>query len=198
MSADALQFDPAQHRYTLGGEHLPSVTQVLDDVLDLYRGVDRAILEAAQVRGTHVHLACELDDRGVLDESALAEEYRPYLKAWRRFRFDSGFEIQAIEERVYHAALGYAGTLDRRGLYRGRTTILDIKSNAAPASVGAQTAAYDRARASMTGSHKPALRLCVELRADGMFRMHRLTDSGDWPLFLSCLNVHKWKKHHAR
>lgn len=194
-AAEVLQFDATAHRYTLGGRHLPSVTQVLD-VLALYEGVSLEVLRRAQEFGTHVHLATELDDRGVLDLDALDPALLPYLRAWRKFRRDSGFAIAAIEERVVHERHGYAGTLDRRGVYKRRPTIVDIKTCLAPRSVGAQVAAYDAALRAMRGESIAYQRLCVELRPND-YRVHQLRDPADWPLFLSCLNVTLWKNNYA-
>ena len=195
MLAD-LQFDPVSHRYTLGGREVPSVTQLLQ-VLDQYEGVPPHVLEAAREFGVHVHLACELWDRGTLDEAALDPNLRLYLDGWRKFRGDTGFIPTHIEERVLHRPMRYAGTLDRLGTLRGRPALVDIKSGMKPKSVGAQTAAYLEAWMLTTSSpRKRPTRYCVQLMPED-YRLHVLDDPADWPLFVSCRNVHQWKSHNA-
>lgn len=190
-----LKFDATTHRYTLGGKHLPSVTQVLQ-VLDQYEGVPLRVLEAAREFGVHVHLACELDDRGTLDEAALDRRLAPYLAGWRKFRRDTGFAPTHIEERIVHRQLGYAGTLDRLGTLRGRPALVDIKSGMKPKSVGAQTAAYAEAFVLTAGAKRRPARYCVQL-SEGDYRLHVLDDPADWPLFVSCLNVNRWRERNV-
>lgn len=190
-----LKFDATTHRYTLGGKHLPSVTQVLQ-LLDQFEDVSPAVLEAARERGTHVHAVTELDDRDELDESSVNVALAPYLAAWRKFRADTGFVPTHIEDRVAHRHLGYAGTLDRMGTLRGRPALVDIKSGLKPKSVGAQTAAYLEAWMLTSGARRRPVRYCVQLNPEG-YRLHVLDDPADWPLFVSCLNVHNWRSRNV-
>lgn len=196
MQAEQLHFDAASHTYRLRGRVLPSVTQVLQ-VLDQYEGVPPHVLEAAREFGVHVHLATELDDRGQLDEAALDPHLAPYLSGWRKFRRESGFTITGIEQRVVHAKLGYAGTLDRSAIdAKGRLAKIDIKSGMVPKSVGPQVAAYDEADRAMGRWSQRAKRYCVQLMPDD-YRLHVLDDPADWSVFLSCLNVHMWRTRNA-
>ena len=64
------EFDPAAHRYTLGGIVLPSVTQILRG-LDDFSNVPARVLEKARDRGNRVHAACNLDVLGTLDENTV-------------------------------------------------------------------------------------------------------------------------------
>jgi len=190
-----LKFNATTHIYTLGGRVLPSVTQALQ-VLDQYENVPARTLEAARVLGVHVHLACELWDRGTLDESALDMNLRPYLDGWRKFRGDTGFVPTHIEERVLHRQYRYAGTVDRMGMLRNRPALIDIKSGMKPKSVGAQTAAYAAAWCYANSYNRALSRYCVQLMP-GDYRLHALDDPADFPLFLSCLNVHTWRSRNA-
>lgn len=190
-----LEFFPEGHTYRLNGRYLPSVTHVLKP-LACYETVSKDVLERASEFGTHVHLATELDDQGILDEASLDPALAPYLAAWRVFKRESGFTITSTEERVYHARLGYAGTLDRRATRRYRDALIDIKSGIVPISTGPQTAAYARAVADM-GGPRNLLRYCVQLRREGTYRLIPLTDPADWTAFLSCLNVLKWRNRNV-
>ena len=186
--AEALQFDAETHRYTLGGRVLPSVTQILG-LLERFEGVPPAVLEAAREFGSHVHMACDLDNRGVLDEAALDPALRPYLEGWRKFRRESGAEIIDSEFRVCHRALGYAGTADVLAKWKGRPALIDIKSGQVPRTVGPQVAAYAEALASP--QIRRIARYCVQLLPND-YRVQALTDPSDWSIFLSCLNLLKW------
>jgi hypothetical protein len=91
LAAD-IHFDPAGHRYTVAGERWPSVTEVLDPLLEL-DGIPRAVLKAAAEFGTHVHMATDLFDKGVLDEPALDPHLAPYLAGWKLFLRDTGAKV---------------------------------------------------------------------------------------------------------
>ena len=183
--ADALTFEPVTHTYRLGDRVLPSVTQALS-VLDQYEGVPQRVLEAAREFGQHVHMACDLDNKGVLDEATLDPALAPYLAGWRKYRADSGLVIVESELRLHDARLGYAGTCDVLGELRGQRCVIDIKSGLVPKTVGAQTAAYANAL-------KVRRRYCVQLMPND-YRVHALTDPADFYLFLSCLNIAKWRE----
>jgi len=180
-----LVFRADTHTYTLGGRVLPSVTQALS-VLDQYEGVPPSVLEAAREFGQHVHAACDLDNRGVLDEDALDPALAPYLAGWRKYRRDSGIKILASELRLHDARLGYAGTCDVLGELRGQRCVIDIKSGLVPKTVGPQCAAYANAL-------KVRRRYCVQLMPND-YRVHALNDPADFSLFLSCLNIAKWRE----
>ena len=191
MLAADLQFDAETHRYTVGSERLPSVTEVLDPLLEL-DGIPKHVLKAAAEFGTHVHMATDLFDKGVLDEPALDPHLAPYLAAWKIFLRDTRAVVDASEVRVVHAKLRYAGTFDKavhwkkRGVLR--TALIDIKSGEVPRTVGPQTAAYAEAH-----PFKFAERYCLQLRGDATYRLTRLTDPTDWSIFLSALNLHRWR-----
>lgn len=71
-------------------------------------------------RGSMIHLATAYDDAGELDEENLDPVILPYLKAWRRFRKESGFVPEQIEPPMMSTAYRYAGTPDRIGDLPGR------------------------------------------------------------------------------
>lgn len=181
-----LAFDAARHEYRFAGRVVPSVTQVLG-ILSDFGAVPAEVLARAAEFGTHVHLACELDNRGVLDEATLDPALAPYLAGWRKYRADSGLVIVESELRLHDARLGYAGTCDVLGELRGQRCVIDIKSGLVPKTVGAQCAAYAHAL-------KVRRRYCVQLLPNA-YRVHALNDPSDWALFTSCLNI--WRFRHA-
>lgn len=191
-----LQLDEASHTYTLGGKVLPSVTHILESVLRDMEGIPQHLVEAAGEFGKHVDSACHLFDRGVLDWADLDTRLAPYVRAYERFTIDSGMILIASKKRVYHPTRGYAGELDKLAIFakRKRPHILDIKSSSVlPRSVRPQTAAYLEAYRAM-GNEADSTRYSVHLRPDGTYRLDRYSDPADFSIFLSCLNIWRFKR----
>ena len=116
-----LQFEPEQHVYTLDGQVLPSVTQILEPLVD-YSKIPFHVMENARQRGEYVHNACELYCWGTLDEDSIEPEYQAYIDAFKRFMDETGFQPELVEQTTHHAKLKYAGMLDIGGTLppRGR------------------------------------------------------------------------------
>jgi len=189
-----LTFDAAAHRYYWDGQPVPGVTTILQPLTD-FGAVSEEVLRAASEFGTAVHLACELSDKKTLDFKQLDEHLVPYLEAWHKFSGDYEVQWNGIEERVFHPKLRYAGTLDRRGIVRGRRAYVDIKSSVQLyPSVGPQLAAYARADDEVMGG--AALRMAVQLRPDGTYHAKTYTDPSDWPVFASLLTLRSWCARH--
>ncbi len=186
-----IEFRPDTHEYRVRGRVVPSVTTVLGILTD-FGAVPAEVLARAAEFGTHVHQACALWTRGILDEAALDPALAPYLAQWQRFVVESGAEIRDSELMVYHRGLQYAGTLDVLAEWRNGLCIIDIKTGAVPRTVGAQTEAYRRAYESQECGVMPRRRYCVQLTADA-YKVHSLTDPGDFALFQSCLNVWRFR-----
>jgi hypothetical protein len=198
--AATLHFDEDSHTYRVGGQVWPSVTQVLDPLLEL-DGIPRAALEAAAQFGNHVHIATDLWDKGVLDIDALDPHLRPYLDGWRAFLLDTSAHVIDSELRVMHPRLRYCGTLDKIVRMGKSSHVLDVKTSAVvPWTVGMQTAAYRDAAADYTKCRDrlSTTRLCVHLKDDGRYRLHKYSDTRDLNNFISCLNVHHLRIQHGR
>lgn len=188
-----LAFDHAAHAYRLDGRSVPGVTKVLE-LLDEFEGVPWDLLEAARKFGQHVHEACALMVRNELDWQSLDHDLFPYVDAARRFLEESGVTVLASEVRVANVSLRYAGTLDLICDWRGLRGLFDFKSGQNPRSVGPQTAAYAAAYQEQTGIRIPR-RYCIQLNPSlpNGYKVHALKDTADWHVFLSCLNVYRWK-----
>lgn len=190
----SLQFDKVSHTYRIDGRRVPSVTQVLDPLLEL-EGIPKHLLEAARIFGQHVHEACHLMVRGELDWARLDPSLTPYVSAAKRFIDESGIVVIASELSLSgkDAGVDCAGTLDIAGILRGSECIIDWKSTSViPRTVGPQTAAYERFYRAKRGG-RARKRYCVQLR-EYDYRVHPLTDPADWNLFLSALNIHHWRQ----
>lgn len=186
-SKTAIDLDPATHTYRVDGVVFPSVTQILGEagLIDT-----QWYTEESQYRGRKVHVMTALDDRGELDESAVTDEYRGYLDAWRKFRSETGCEILEIEKRVCNTTYRYAGTLDRIVHWRSENSVLDIKTGAVQAWHSVQLAAYLHCDTIVeTGGYT------VHLAANGTYRVRPASD--DWPVFWAALNVANWKRNHG-
>jgi hypothetical protein len=191
---DVLRFDEAAHRYTLGGRELPSVTTLIEaaGLVDLFGSAED--LAFWRDRGTAVHIGTELIDRDELDESTVADEVRPYLDAWRRFRRESGFTPEHIEMRLHHPVLRYAGTIDRIGTLRKHPALIDIKTGAQRRATGVQLAAYAELAAANGICDKRIRRYGCYLQPDGTYQLVPYTDTRDIIAFVSALQLWKWRQ----
>lgn len=200
----SLRFDPDKHEYWLEDRRLPSVSEIIAPIVD-YSMVPEDRLTFARDRGTAVHKACELDDRGTLDDASVDDEHvRPFLEAYRRFRIEYEFEPVSIEEPRFCLMHGFAGTPDRFGSIllpdakTGRTrrvnAVLDLKTVAQMGPVtGVQLAGYELLldRYGMRGE----ARIGLQLRKDGTYRVRSY--GNEVPTFLSLRNLWNWRQKHA-
>lgn len=191
--ADALHFDAATHTYSVRGQVIPSVTQVLAPLRD-FSAVPPRILEAKRALGVAVHATTEYDDAGILDEASVHWKVRPYLDAYRRWRSEMGVRVISSEQRVYHPTLRYAGTFDCKVEIAGRRWVVDKKTaEQEHPSWGLQTAAYREPLPDKASLQCASLML----RGDGTYAWrpydapkHR----GDFGVFCAYLTSHLWKK----
>lgn len=188
----SLQFDPKTHTYTWAGQMVPSVTQILRPLSD-YSSVPADVLAAAASRGTRVHEACEyIDEGGAL--GACEADIAPYLRAYLAWKQEVQPVTLLSEQQVYHGLHRYAGTFDRLVAIDDDEWLLDIKTgDKVMGAVGPQTAAYEVA----LNYGKPLRRAFLQLKADGTYRFRELTSPRDWPVFLSCLLINRFKQENA-
>lgn len=200
-----LVFNEALHEYRLGGAVVPSVTQILAPIKQDFRMVSPAMLEAKRELGTAVHLACEWDDIGELDDARTAPEILVRVSAWRKFRADTGAAVVMNERKLVHRTLRFAGTLDRVAYLRlsseasPSTWLLDIKTADDPhPSFGVQLAGYQILLSHAENANGVSLaglrRGSVHLRADGTYRLHPYTNPNDEATFRACLAIAHWKE----
>ena len=188
-----IEFDEVAHTYKVEGRELISVTQVLDEcglVSPFCKG------EEYRTRGRAVHMACQFVDEGDLNWTTIKPEWVGYVKAWEKFREETGFLSVERELRVVDLTYGYAGTLDDHGLRGKRPTIVDKKTGAIQACARLQLAAYGNAKE----PGKLFDRIAVGLKPDGTYSMkvypaaefqHDLYD------FLAFLRTVVWKRRYG-
>lgn len=201
MGAPEFRFEPASHTYTVGGVPIESVTTLLSPMEDL-SGIPPAILARKAAIGTAVHFATELDDQNNLDESSLHEEILGYVEGWRKFKRDHRFEVESVEQNLYHPKLWYAGTIDRVGRVDGDRFVIDIKTRLEiPAVVGIQLAAYNELLRGngVVDRRKKLGNMAVQLTKDGNYQIHPFSHDEHYPAWLSLLTLRNWRKtHHER
>jgi len=191
-----LTFTAETHEYRINGRLVPSVTRILESVgLIDYSHIPWQIRQMALERGRAVHEAIALDLAGDLDEES-AEEIGilGYVLAARDARAALGILVPtAVEERVFHPKLDYAGTLD----LRDGNIMLDWKTNQADYWVRFQLAAYAACLAGAGDGRwagASVRRICVELHDDATYRLYEIPAAGwleDWQTFLAALRVYR-------
>lgn len=183
-----LKFDPEGHRYYLGEYRLPSVTEVLEP-LQLLDGIPADVLEAARIRGQHVHTGCHLMVHKQLEWATLDPQLVGYVSAAKKFLEECEVKVLASEHRMADPGLKVAGTLDILGIMRRYTCIFDYKSTATmPRTAGPQTAAYDHLYRRNFGG-RPMKRYGVQLKPDGTYKLYPYDDPRDFTYFTSALNI---------
>jgi hypothetical protein len=109
-TSEGLAFDPETHTFLVNGESLPSVTTIIKQagLTPDYSFVDPWYLE----RGTFIHRATELWEKGTLDDDTVDPEITGYLTAYKSFRADWRDRVTGQEVRLWHPRYRYAGIID--------------------------------------------------------------------------------------
>lgn len=180
------RFEPETHKYFIDGKEVPSVTQVLVEAglidLSFYN-------EEGKKRGSAVHQACQYLDEDDLDVESISPGLRPYVEAYINFKKETDFKPELIEHQVYETFYGFAGTVDRTGIMRGKRVLIDIKTGSIAPFAAIQTAGYT---ACLHNDFYHRFGLC--LKPNGAFKLLEFNDSNDESIFLSALAVAKWKR----
>lgn len=196
-----IDFDPEKHEYSVDGEKVPSVSELLAPLsAERYGAINPIILQEAARRGHIVHELCEAVDLGLdLDEDEDAMEFAPYVDAYYAFLLEHEVDWHMSEEIVFNTRYGgekiplYAGTIDRYGMVDGELAVVDIKTYSSLGTdeqMGAscQTALYRDALISMEAVAEPQTegdyegavkRYVLHLKKDGKYR---LADLGKFDL----------------
>lgn len=197
-----LQFDEATHTYTLAGRVIPSVTQILKQVVD-FSMVAPDILERKCAIGSALHMAIALDHADDLDYDSLDASVLPYFEAWRKFVADMGrgLVVHAAEMPIASATYQYGVTPDIWGSVNGRRAVIELKSTAAiHPSVGLQTAAQEMAITECDawpgGTGQAVDRYALQLQPSGQYRIHHFKNRGDFAVFIALRSVWGWRASH--
>lgn len=150
-------------------------------------------------RGTLIHEATVLWDRGTL--ASTDPRIEGYLDAYIAWRLQFHAQYVMSEGRLHDLVLKFNGQPDRVAIDEAarRVKIVDFKSGGREPWHGIQLAAYERLvrlhaqQNKMRWADWPMDRLVVYLRADGTFDMQHETGADDWPVFLACLTIHRYR-----
>jgi len=141
-------FDRQAHRYyhVLKGDRLltvPSVTQIIRENTQS-PPVRRSILAAATTRGSDVHLACFLTDKGRFDSASLYPGYQGYYDAFKAWREEERPVAKLVEQPLYDPYQDVCGTIDYLGYFPKRSAYIltDYKTGAPEWTHAVQLAAY--------------------------------------------------------
>jgi hypothetical protein len=122
-------FDYASHAYSIDGVRVPSVTQVLRDVLSPVQFGEQWHLD----RGSANHAIYAMLADGVDPASIECDERsKPYMAGWLAWRDMWKPDAMQSEVRLHHPAMRYAGTADLVTRINGEPTIIDYKQTAGP------------------------------------------------------------------
>lgn len=185
-----LLFDEAAHRYTVNGQIIPSVTQIISAVgLYEFDFVNAETLAVAAERGRFVHSMIEWYEIGELDESSIDPELQGYFDAYIALKASGQIPAKAdlIEWRGYSEKYKYAGTLD---MMFGDDWIHDHKTGGKSPVHGLQLSGYWLIL-HPNMNEKPKRLTCGYYDKDGSFE---LVDYPYEPLpWLSVVADYKWR-----
>ena len=175
----------------------PRVTGIMqaEGLID-FSMVRQDIMERAQSFGKGVHAVTEFWDKNILDMKSVAESLIPYLSGWKNFLKDYNltFTPEEIEQRLVSIKYGFTGAPDRWHTEKG--LLIDIKSTTTmyPATA-IQTMAYQML---IEENLKIKIKKRIGVQLTGQpgkgYKIAHYNDTSDKSVFLSCLNVYRWKK----
>jgi len=156
-------FDPETHRYEIDGRPVPSVTQVLRDMIPGWSASDWHLQ-----RGRAVHACCAMIARGL--DFSNDPQIDGQVRAARLWYAHTQPLIVAVERAFFSRRYQFAGTPDLIVSRDGLVGVMDFKANLGP-SVPYQLGAYSMLYAEHARCAAPRWGWGVELREDGSYRM---------------------------
>jgi hypothetical protein len=215
-----LLLDQETHRYTLDGNLVPGVNEILacvgrrkynpdlvPDGVDPYTkwqsisGMEFFEDKNAAEFGTILHDTIAMKLRGEAVE--FDPQLSPWLKAWRRWRRSHNYwetvlfrNKPMIECSLYSRLYGYAGTLDWVAVHNGSMAVVDWKAweNVVPEGEVVKAVAYAQLLRENMGSGVWPQVIIVRLQKDGKPDEQAVSSSEVKRLFnrfLSVLNVYR-------
>ena len=179
-----LKFDPKTHTYSLNNNIIPSVTQVMEDLLPSFK-----VHEWYLKRGSAVHQCAALIAQG----KKFKNDPRIDGQVVALYKFFNEVNPQpvSIETPVYSERYQYAGTLDLLMPLGDNWAIIDYKGTVDKERTAIQIAGYGLALDEMCGT-KHKYGYGVQINDDGTYSMtERIRLETYKHKFLSLLNVYK-------
>ena len=187
-----LIFDEKEHIYTEDGKRLPSVTDIVNDEC----GNPGYATEWHMNRGTQVHrcLALALAER--LDDSTIDPRIKARVDQGLKAIRDLQIHPRAIEYRMAHKTLGFAGTPDLLCEAQGKPgdVLIDWKSSHAP-ETEIQTGGY----VALFEDNGYKVRACFEIvLSDKGYKIYEYQPKRSRGLFLAALSLYTWRKNNGK
>jgi hypothetical protein len=148
------------------------------------------VTDEAKWRGSEVHRATELMDRGRLKSTP--DHIAGYLRAYERFKVECHFVPQSVEVTCTDKRFRYRGRADRLGMRNGKRCVCDIKSGAIQPAVKLQLCLYGHA----IEPDRWWERIAVQLMPNGDYRavkMDRLSYHADLAAAQAAVRLAHWK-----
>jgi hypothetical protein len=158
-------FDAATHSYYIDGRKVPSVTQVLGDLIPGWKASEWYLN-----RGQAVHACAALIAQGVAFDHDPAIDGQ--VRAVRRFFAEIKPTGIVVEGKVYSARYQYAGTLDLLATISGKVMMVDYKASVS-AALPYQLAAYSIA---LPPEQLTRYGFGVIINEDGSYKMTKVYD----------------------
>lgn len=205
MSTQPFTFNADLHEYRLGAQVVPSCTGMLSEGgLVAHRFVSEEILERKSELGREVHRACHLHNMNILGDCD--PRVVPHLKAWIYFKQScKSFKLICSEFQSVATVNGmnYGMQLDCNAHVDGADTIIELKTGAVYPHAGVQMAGYacglpHPKYSSPMARFVSRKRIVVELRPNGVPKVHRFEDNSDYDVFLALLHMASWKRRHEK
>lgn len=174
------RFDAVDHVYTMNGEIVPSITQMLSTCgfVD-----DRWFREEHSQRGREVHRLAAEFDLGALEitDTEPRTKYRGYLLAYKRAMEIIPHQWDAIEEPQVHPVYQFGGRPDRVGIMYNLHAVCEIKTGVEDRSHPVQTALQAIVMQPKVGIPAPQLgRYCLYVFGNGKFKLIQHVDRHDF------------------
>lgn len=161
-------FDADTHTYMIDGRPVPSVTQVLSDLIPGWKASEWYLN-----RGTAVH-AC-----AAMIASGIDFDYDPIIegqvKACKRFFAEVKPVVLDVERKLFSLKYGFAGTYDLRCGLNGSVTMVDFKASFSK-SLPYQLSAYAILHDEIPGYSLIKSGVGVQLNDDGTYQMSQVYD----------------------
>jgi len=179
--------EPDSHIYTLeDGTILPSLSSILSVINSGdFANIPEYVLQKAARKGSIVHKILELYDQDNLGE--YDPKWQPYIDAWQQFKDDYSIKKFDLIEESLASSLGFATTIDRFV----NNKIFDIKTGGIYEKYALQTAAHEIVLSEIP-EYNVSNRYIVQIK-NGKYKVIEHTDPNDKEVFISALNIWKWK-----
>lgn len=159
-----IDFNEAKHEYKIDGRPVPSVTQIISEILGHGWQAEQWYLD----RGKAIHKCAEFICQG--KEFTADPRLAGYVAAISNFFAETKAEIIHSELRVASIKYDFAGTLDLICKIGARNVIIDWKHSVDKIRLPIQVGGYAVACAEIIG-REYAFGAGVQIREDGTYRM---------------------------